>query len=458
MRRRLALAIAALSVQAFGAAASDVPHASPGATHAPEAAVHAPEAPAAAEGGNAAPAAENQDQLDPSLPIYKMVRSLEDVQDKIVGGDVGASEMQRFVLGVIDRRLRTAQPEEFNELRNVDAAMIYAMSGGNPATLDFLIAHDSHGNFDTRITNALLMYMGGKAGAVDKTLEEVVPEYKSTSIGPYLALIAGNALTQKKPEKALEYFDWARLILPGTIVEEAALRRSLLITVRQNNVARSLDLARLYFSRFPKSPYAAQSADQVVALIDAHEKDIGNERISELLGWLDDPRQQELYLRVARKAAIGGRFEFAHWAAGQALALSKGRNDSPAKLAELYLGLSSLRSADIAEAKSVFSQIPDEMLGPKERRLRDAGAYILKEVEKPPTMESLTQAHDATVDKVAKPSAPGPQGSPQPLAGQTAAQAGVPAKDATKDGIDTFLSQGHDQLKAIDEMMRKGSM
>lgn len=438
MRLRLALAVAALSAIAFSAAGSD--------------------ATSPAEAGNAADAAASPEQLDPSLPIYKMVRSLEDVQDKIVGGDLGASEMQRFVLGVIDRRLRLAQPDEFKELRNVDAAMIYAMSGGNPATLDFLIAHDSFGNFDTRLTNALLMYMGGKASAADKTLEEVVPEYKSTAIGPYLALVAGNTLTQKKPEKALEYFNWARLSLPGTIVEEAALRRSLLITVKQNNVPRSVDLARLYLSRFPRSPYAAQVANQVVSLIDAHEKEIGNERISELLDWLDAPRQQELYLRVARKAAIGGRFEFAHWAASQALALSKDKNDSQAKLAQLYLGLSSLRSADIAEAKTVFADIPDEMLGPKERRLRDAGAFILKEVEKPASMESLTQGPSPTLGKVEGKPAPVPHDQPPPAAAKPAVPNGTAAQGGTKDGIDTFVTKGQAQLNAIDEMMKKGDM
>ncbi len=70
-----------------------------------------------------------QDDIDPTLPIYKLVRSLEDVQDKIVGGDLKAVEMQRFMIGMIDRRLRTAGPDDFNDLRNVDAAMIYAMSG-----------------------------------------------------------------------------------------------------------------------------------------------------------------------------------------------------------------------------------------------------------------------------------------------------------------------------------------
>jgi chemotaxis protein MotC len=429
-----------------------------------------------------------QEDIDPTLPIYKLVRSLEDVQDKIVAGDLKAADMQRFMISMIDRRLRTATPEDFNDLRNVDAAMIYAMSGGNPATLDSLISHDARGNFDTRLTNALLMYLGGKGGSANKTLDEIVPEYRSTAIGPYLALVAANVVMQKKPDIALKYFDWARLALPGSIVEEAALRRSLIITVKQNNIESSIRFARLYLSRFPNSPYAAQVAEQVVTLIDSHYDKIGNDRIAQTLVWLDAPRRQDVYLRVARKAAVTGRFDFAHWAAGNALALSEGRDDNPAKLAQLYLNLSNVPTADIAEVKSAFAKIPDEILGPDERRLRDAGAFILSEVERPATLESLTQAPsdkpqiendaaakpehpkggEAPPPKEAKPPADAPAEAKPPAAQppekQTAAKpASAKPGDAkpqeaagAKDGIDSFLTDRQAQLKAIDELMKKG--
>jgi chemotaxis protein MotC len=284
-----------------------------------------------------------------------------------------------------------------------------------------------------------------------------VPEYKSSTIGPYLALVAANVVMGKKPELALQYFDWARLVLPGTIVEEAALRRSLIITVKQGNVEQSARFARLYLSRFPNSPYAAQVAGQVVTLIDMHHEQLGRQRISELLELLDRARQQEVYLRIARKSAVSGAFEFAHWAAGQALELSDGKADNPAKLAELYLSLSSVPTGNIAEVQSAFAKLPDEMLGPDERRLRDAGAFILSEVEKPASLESLRQAPVATSEHDKSKSKPAKH--PPANAAHAGADASKPADAAPeKDGTDTFLSDGHAQLKAIDELMKKGDM
>lgn len=59
-----------------------------------------------------------------------MLRSLQFVQDSVVRGDHSAADMQRFLLTRIDKRLRTAAPSDFEDPRNVDAALIYTMSGG----------------------------------------------------------------------------------------------------------------------------------------------------------------------------------------------------------------------------------------------------------------------------------------------------------------------------------------
>src|ERR1700712_23356 len=71
---------------------------------------------------------------DKDLAPYKMLRSLQFVQDSVVLGDHSAEEMQRFMLSTLDDRLRSADKSVFDDVRNVDAALVYAMSGGNPAT------------------------------------------------------------------------------------------------------------------------------------------------------------------------------------------------------------------------------------------------------------------------------------------------------------------------------------
>ncbi len=180
--------------------------------------------------------AENQDDLPP----YKMLRSLQFVQDSVVLGDNSAGEMQRFMLTTLDDRLRKADKSVFDDDRNVDAVMIYAMSGGNPSTLEYLMSRDVDGRFDNRVADLLRKYLSGKGLLVVNSLADTAKEYRDKKIGPYLSLVAGNVMMAKNPKAALQLFDWARLTAPGTIVEEAALRRSVTLTADAGMVPEAL--------------------------------------------------------------------------------------------------------------------------------------------------------------------------------------------------------------------------
>ncbi len=68
-----------------------------------------------------------------------MVRSLQLVQDRIADGDHAALPMQKKLLEMIDKRLRTVDRDDMNEPRNFRRLLIYSMSGGNPTTLQAVL-------------------------------------------------------------------------------------------------------------------------------------------------------------------------------------------------------------------------------------------------------------------------------------------------------------------------------
>ncbi len=123
----------------------------------------------------------------------------------MVAGDSSAGEMQRFMLSTIDERLRTADKSVFDDSRNVDAALIYAMSGGNPATLEYLMSRDVNGNFDNRVADVLRKYLNGKGLLVVNTLADIAKEYRDKKIGPYLSLVAANVMSAKNPRRPLSF-------------------------------------------------------------------------------------------------------------------------------------------------------------------------------------------------------------------------------------------------------------
>lgn len=410
--------------------------------------------------------------VDETLEPYRMLRSLQFVQDTVVRGDHSAADMQRFMLGTIDERLRTADPKTFQDPRNVDAALIYAMSGGNPATLEFLVARDIEGNFDNRVSDALRKYLSGKGTLIAKTLGDMAIEYKNDKIGPYLALVAGNVTLTKDPAAALKFYDWARLTAPGTIVEEAALRRSLAVAVDAKIVEKASLYANGYARRFLYSPYASQFADLFVRFVVEHYDVLKPEDIEATLGYMDIDRRREVYLRVAREAAIAGRKELATMAAEQAKLLSGGEEGADA-LAKLYGSLVGVPTENVDDAMAVLMNIPEEALSPRDRALRQAAETVAKEVlRKPqPVQQAATPslepadagegAQAATTDPELQDPFAQPQqaqaAAPEAEVQPAAAEPGPPpAEQAEIDPeLRTFVETGRSKLDAIDDLLQK---
>ncbi|WP_310411041.1 chemotaxis protein MotC [Mycoplana sp. BE70] len=421
--------------------------------------------------------AQGQDNLAP----YKMIRSLQYVQDTVVLGDHSAMEMQRFLLSTIDERLRTADPSLFRDPRNVDAALIYAMSGGNPETLELLTKQDVAGHFDPRITDAVRNYLDGRGSANTRTLAEIFPEYKGLQIGPYLALVSANSVLRKDPKLALGYFDWARLTAPGTIVEEAALRRSIYVAEQNGMVDRGVAYSSRYARRFLHSPYASQFADLFVKLATDNFENVGEENIQEILSFMDIPRQREVYLRMARLAAISGKERLATMAADRAQALSGDGEQVPKTLADLYSGLASISSADVSQAAEKLIAIPDSDLSAKDRALKEAARVLAEEVLRPPMMTDMPDLAaspdlpgampsaatdtptadasdlDGTSPKVVT-EADGAQGSPVAAGEPAAAIESAEKKTSEQEGasdpaFDNYVATGREKLNEIDKLL-----
>ncbi len=323
--------------------------------------------------------ASSADDLEP----YKMIRSLQFIQDSIVLGDHSANEMQRFLLKTLDQRLRTIGPEAFKDTRNVDAVFMFAMSGGNPQTLEYLASRDIEGDFDIRLTRVLRRYLQGQGVSALPAFDELVKEYTASDVGPYLALVAGNTTAGVEPQKALAYFDQARLLAPGTNLEEAALRRSLAITLHLSDYPRSTDIAGKYVRRFLYSPYASQFVDMFVQLVVDGDGTITRDQWTDIVAMMDDERAKELYMRVARRAVLAGKQDLARDAAARAEQLGSTTASDGKSVSRLYGDLANVSTAKVTDTAESLSRIPDEALSERDKMLRDAARNIAEQIVMP---------------------------------------------------------------------------
>jgi chemotaxis protein MotC len=401
-------------------------------------------------------AAESFAQSPDNLMPYSMLRSLQFVQDSVVLGDHSAAEMQRFMLTTIDERLRDAPPSIFADPRNVDAALIYAMSGGNPATLELLVAKDVDGNFDTRVADALRKYLSGRGTLIAKGLGAMVPEYRKTRIGPYLALISGNVTLAQDPVAALKFYDIARLEAPGTIVEEAALRRSLAIAVEDGDATQGFKYAQRYARRFLHSPYASQFADLIVALSVRRYEHIEEATITDTVALMDADRQRETYLRMARMATVAGKEKLARMAATRAKDLSTGLPVVDGAPANLYESLANIGTPDIVSAIKTITSIPDEHLSDRDKILRDAAKAIAEEVVRPPlaSAASLQPGTTGWEGEATLPVAEAPGSEPQ-AEGSGIWRNPTPVMEDLSPEYKSTVSSGRSKLDEIDALLKK---
>lgn len=380
------------------------------------------------------------------LEPYKMMRSLQFIQDSIVLGDHSANEMQRFLLKTIDQRLRTIGPEAFKDTRNVDAVFMFAMSGGNPQTLEYLASRDIEGDFDTRLTRVLRRYLQGQGASVIPAFDDLVKEYGGTDVGPYLALVAGNTTAAADPQKALGYFDQARLLAPGTNLEEAALRRSLAITLHLADLHRSLDLSGKYVRRFLYSPYASQFVDMFVELVVDGDGSFERSEWTDIAAMMDDERAKELYLRVARRAVLAGKHDLAREASARAEGLGAKLAQEDKAVGQLYGNLAEVSSSDVIKAAESLKQIPDAVLSERDKTLRDAARNVADQILMPPAPAGAALAAPATDNSMTGALEPAQQGQ---------------AAESPAGGLDgafkSYVDESRSKLKQIDDLLKQGA-
>ena len=196
------------------------------------------------------------------LEPYQMVRSLQLVQDSIAAGDHAALPMQRKLLetdrpavsrGEIAGLHRRAQLSGDAGLRHErrQSGDDRFHAGEAASRRDRPRARHRHSRLSAwRRHDRARRARAGRSAA--RSRRSSAPSWRWSKVPSRLPTI--RLLAQRM-------FDVARLLSPGTLVEEAALRRSIALASETKDVTHFLVSCSQYVRRFLQSPYASQFAD-----------------------------------------------------------------------------------------------------------------------------------------------------------------------------------------------------
>ena len=225
----------------------------------------APPAPAAAPAHPTEPAATHADAAPHGAPaeaaptgrtdIYPvtLVRRLQRLQDLIAAGSTAGIAQQRAMITEMDAAFGEADPSVWQDPANARALVMYFLGGGNPAVLRAIINREPKPNIDEKLLTGSLLYLEGREEPALRQLGEIDARKLPNGIGGQIALAQAALTVRTDPAKAALLLEVARLLMPGTLVDEAALRRAVLVAAQAGDLDQFERLSGQYFSRFRHS-------------------------------------------------------------------------------------------------------------------------------------------------------------------------------------------------------------
>jgi chemotaxis protein MotC len=346
--------------------------------------------------------------VGPPTPFSDMMLDVQRLQARLAKGDKAAYSEQRARLRAIGDAIAAAKPDAFKVKAERDAVVDYLLSGGRPTDVAKLVERGDFPAPERDLLEGAAGYASGREAEAGKLLS-YDPRAQSLRLAGQLAYAQSVLLTPKDARRALDLLDLARLIAPGALIEEAALRREILLVGDLREPARVAFLARQYVERYGASLYAGDFVRGLAAAtirfnLAASLSDLA--KFTALLELTPPEQARAFLLAVSRASLIGGRFDVAAKAAELALAKAAAGSAEEAN-ARLYDLLARFPNMPGDEAKAAFAEIAADKLAPADRRLLSAAQYVNeRRYDLPPLADHEEAWREASVAAARSPDLP----------------------------------------------------
>lgn len=327
------------------------------------------------------------------LPV-ELVRTLQLMQDQIALGSTQAHNGQRVLISVAETRMLGLPPETWSDPACLRAAVTFALIGGGPTLLRHLVAAGKPSESETPLVFGALAYLEGREKEARSLLTKIDPHSVPAGLGAQLALSLSALVVRDDPAQSIRLLDLARLLAPGTLVEEGALRREIFVLAQSGDLPRFEALAIQYLRRFRHSVYAGNFRQRFAAALtrlDFKGEQARFARLQAMLDEIEPEGRRELYLLVARVALDQGKLGTAVFAAERTLTLAEPQTPDAVR-ARLY------RAAALIATEGQFEPSL-EALRTTERRLLDPADLDLLDAALS-TAREIREAPHGSVDPV----------------------------------------------------------
>jgi chemotaxis protein MotC len=211
-----------------------------------------------------------------------------------------------------------------------------------------------------------------------------------------LALVQSALVVRKNAAKSDELLDFVRLQAPGTLLEEAALRRQVFVASQTNNMEKFQSLAVDYLRRYRHSIYAGnfrQRLASALTRIDFGKESSRFEGAVAMMSELEPEARRDLYLLAARSSIEQGFTTSARLLADKAQELAGSDRMSGAR-AKLYRAASLITSPQAIDAAvKDLRSLDRSALAASDLDLLDSALAMADQIRKLPDMQAQQVVH-----------------------------------------------------------------
>ena len=337
---------------------------------------------------------------DDAGTLSQALRTLGAVQARIVAGHADPSEQAASLRQIADM-LPAQASAVWSRSRNARRLALFLFNGGEAAAVRAALATADVPAPDKPLIEGALAYSDGRLAEARVALMPIDPRALPAEIGAHLALVQAALLAAEDASAALQRLDLARLLLPGSLVEEAALRRSTFLLGEVAPRPVLAEVVRRYRLRYGASAYAANFERRVRAtVLDRWIHADPPARI--LLAGMAQPLSPDdsaaLWLAIARRALVASRPDLVREAVALAPARSLLALESRQR-ADLYLTVAALFAPADAPVSKRLAAL-DGQLAPGDREFWRASMLIAANIEAPmpkPAVGGGVAEHSASV-------------------------------------------------------------
>ena len=295
--------------------------------------------------------------------ISDLADELQRIQIRMAEGDKTAYAEQLKQLKAMAAAIAGAAPETWKSEREADGLVVYLLSGGWSAELAALLSGEAIVDSRRALARGAAAYIAGRSAEAAELMNKIDPAELSPRLAGQVAFARSVLATKRDPKAALDLLDRARLIAPGTLLEEAALRREIALLAQARD-PRAAMLIRQYAARFSASLYAGdffRDLARLAAEFDLADKAGGLERLARALEPLPVDAKRAFWLALAKTLTIAVRPTPAEAAAKEVLRYV--RSDSEEGLrARLYHDAGRLLAGEYESAAADLQALPPSKL------------------------------------------------------------------------------------------------